>query len=388
MSHDGRLVAFVEHRFRFDDRGLIKVIRTDRSVVAASDEYWGVEGVAWSPDDSRVLFSASDWNASGGIGYHPFALSLSGKKAAAPALATMGDALIYDVNADRQWLMSRESFVGAMVVKRPDESSERDISWLDLPVATSMSADGTLITFTDENVNAGHSYAVMIRKTDGSPPVRLGEGNSRIFGLSPDRRWVLAALMTGNQLVMYPTGAGEPRRLNTDAAKFEFAGWFPDSKSLLWCDRGTGPERRCYRQSVDGGAMTPIGSVMAVGGSVAPDGTIVIADSAETAWRFPIGGGAPVRLDPAPKDSAFVGWSTDSQPFFAQRTPSGDRDILYAPFGRPPQRLASVSVADRAGLAELRVTQVVGNAKNFGYLYSYMRILSTLVVGSGIRIPQ
>ena len=40
--------------------------------------------------------------------------------------------------------------------------------------------------------DGGPKYAVYIRKTDGSPAIRLGEGNG--LSLSPDGKWALARL--------------------------------------------------------------------------------------------------------------------------------------------------------------------------------------------------
>src|SRR5207247_199985 len=62
------------------------------------------------------------------------------------------------------------------------------------------------------SASEGPSGALWLRRTDGSPPIRLGEGAP--VALSPDGKWALA-VFTGNEprLVLYPTGAGEPRQV-------------------------------------------------------------------------------------------------------------------------------------------------------------------------------
>ena len=252
VAHDGRRVAFVEHRYRFDDRGAIKIIDTSKQIAASTDDFWGVEGLAWTADDAMVVFCASDWNASGGSGiaYHPYALRSSGRARPTPALATMASAFVHDLSADGRWLLSREDFMTVVIVKKPGETIERDLSWLDLPQAVALSPDGDLLVMTDENTNAGQSYGVLIRKTDGSPPVRLGDGGAQERGLSPDSKWVAALLLTSNRLLFYPTGAGEPQRLDVRPDQFQFAGWFPDSMHVMLCGTSTSAPSRCYRQAI------------------------------------------------------------------------------------------------------------------------------------------
>ena len=62
---------------------------------------------------------------------------------------------------------------------------------------------------------AGAGYSVYVRKTDGSPAVRLGEGAAQ--DLSPDGKWALAILHSASdpQLVALPDAARERRRCFT-----------------------------------------------------------------------------------------------------------------------------------------------------------------------------
>ena len=71
--------------------------------------------------------------------------------------------------------------------------------------------------FGDESQLAGANYAVMMLKADGGGVVRLGEGMAYHF--SSDGSRVLAGLYSPPQIRVYPTGAGEPRTLNTGNLK-------------------------------------------------------------------------------------------------------------------------------------------------------------------------
>ena len=57
---------------------------------------------------------------------------------------------------------------------------------------------------------AGPNYGVVLRKTDASQTIRLGEGHAQ--KLSPDGKWAAAIIAAPAQLVLYPTGPGEAVR--------------------------------------------------------------------------------------------------------------------------------------------------------------------------------
>ena len=68
------------------------------------------------------------------------------------------------------------------------------------------------LLITEQGDGGGPGYRVYLRKTDGSPAVRLGSGEG--MALSPDGKWVLAQRLNPSpaQLVLLPTGAGERAR--------------------------------------------------------------------------------------------------------------------------------------------------------------------------------
>ncbi len=96
---------------------------------ALSEGYWGEEGLAWSPDGSEVFFS-------GGNAYNNFkvyAVSLDGRRRIAAESA--GGLTILDVAPDGRWIASRDDFFRDMPVQAPGETTEKDLSWLDLSAA-------------------------------------------------------------------------------------------------------------------------------------------------------------------------------------------------------------------------------------------------------------
>src|SRR5204862_7222420 len=94
-----------------------------------------------------------------------------------------------------------------------------------------LSGDGRTMLVTDESRAEGMSYGVYLAHTDGSPPVRLGDGSAS--DLSADGKWVLAVVPEAGRprLFLYPNGPGARRELPVDRSfTFRNAYFFPDCR--------------------------------------------------------------------------------------------------------------------------------------------------------------
>ena len=159
-----------------------------------------------------------------------------------------------------------------------------------------------------------------LRPTDGSPVVRLGEGYAS--DLSRDGKWALAVVPASQQqLVVYPTGAGEPRRLETGGiVSYRSGRFFPDSQSVLVCGHEQGRAGRCYVQAIAGGkprAVTPEGTSL---GRVSPDGhQIVVRESAGGLLVYPAKGGEGRAAPGATVQDSVIRWSGDGRSVLVYR---------------------------------------------------------------------
>ena len=72
-----------------------------------------------------------------------------------------------------------------------------------------------------------------LRGTDG-PGVRLGEGQAQ--DLSRSGKWALGSPDLSQQMVLYPTGAGEPRRLERGGLRLRLREVLPDGKRVSRAD--------------------------------------------------------------------------------------------------------------------------------------------------------
>ncbi len=383
VSHDGSHVAFVEHAIRFDDRGTVKSVDRGKRITELTPELGAIQGVAWSPDDAAVFYAGTDAERRSSLDYEAFSVDARGGSLPRRLFPTMSSLVMHDAVGGRV-LVTREDARTEIVVKRPDADTETPLSWLDLPIVSQLSPDGSLLVFTDQNVKAGDGYAVMIRKTDGSPPVRLGDGSAQRFGLSPDGKWVIARRPGDQQVVAYPTGAGSPRLIDTNDGNLVFSGWFPDSEHFMLCaGPGTTPSR-CYRVDSGAGAREPVGPEGIRQGVLMPDGApaFVLTDGSPVFLR----GDEVVRPKIARTIGTFVSWAGAGGAFFARLLPDGARQLVYADLdtgGTTP--LTTIRVADLAGVASVNLVSAVGNRERYGYVYTYQRQLSALVEATTVR---
>ena len=264
------------------------------------------------------------------------------------------------------------------MVHTPGMEGDRDLSWLNTSHSRVLSQDGQTLLFGETALGA--NYAVCLRKTDGSPVIRLGDGWPA--DLSADGKWVLAVVQSRPpQLVIYPTGAGETRRLERGALEnYATAQWFRDGKSVLICGNEPGKGTRFYTQEIAGGAPRPVTPEGTRDGSLSPDGARVLARGAGgTYFLYPIAGGEPRAVPGLAETDVVAQWSSDG------------RSVLVYRRAEIPCRLERVDVTtgerslfmelapdDRAGLLSIRGIFLTDDLRSFAYT-TYYQVSSLFV---------
>jgi Tol biopolymer transport system component/predicted Ser/Thr protein kinase len=379
FSPRGDRIAFFQHPFKYDDRGEVAVVDLAGKKTILSEGYWGEEGLAWSPSGDEIMFSA-------GTAYNNFrvyAVSLSGKRRI--ALESAGGLTIQDIRGDGRWLATRDDHFREMPGLGPGQTRERDLSWLDLSDPAGMTSDGKTLLFSEESGSVGVNYAVCLRQTDGSPVVRLGEGFA--YDLSRDGKWALATVPTKPaQLVLYPTGAGEPRRLERFGLdSYDFGQFFPDGKQVLLSAQQEGHGARCWIQDIAGGAPRPVTPEGVSVGFVSPDGRLIVAQSSKgELLLYPAEGGESRPVPGAEPNDTVVRWNPDGRSILVYKTwevparlqridlTSGKRELL-----RP------IGPTDLTGVLQIGTFAMSDDGKS--YAYSCRRMVSHLFLVEGAR---
>ena len=387
VSPDGTRVAFMEHPGRWDDRGYVRVV--DASLGHSAHAGRRVLGRGRARLGARRLGGVlrrelAPWRqppAGRSRRTEIYRVPADGERRGAVPFTSPGDFTIHDVAADGRWLAAREEIRYGVVARGAGQAEERDLSWLNKSWTPSLSPDGLRVLFGDGN--GGAEYATVWRKTDGLPIVRLGEGDA--IAWSPDGQWALAMYTSSGQLVTYPTGAGEPVKLDmSPVSHLERPGWFPDSRHVVFQGSEPGKAPRVYRQAVSGGRPEPILPEGVVSALFLPNGAAAIGTTSDGVGAvYPLDGGPSRPVPGLQPTDLLVAVSDDSGSLFVTqpgRVPAPLSRIDLSSGRRT--LLRELAPADRAGLVRVTVQGQALKADGSQDAYGYMRRTSTLFVAT------
>lgn len=379
ISPKGNRIAFLDHPALNDDAGSVAVVDLAGKKTTLADGGTSEEGLSWSADGSEVWFAAKRGVASRGL----YAVNLSGQ--VRELVHAPGALTLFDIGPDGRVLAARDTWRREMVGLFPGQAQPRDLTWFDYSWPSDLSKDGSQLLFDEEGEAGGANYAVYLRKTDGSPAVRLGEGSAG--ALSPDEQWAISlSPQSPAQLVLLPTGPGEPRVVTHDKINHLWARYLPDGKRCIFAGIEPGKTLRLYEQDLDGGpprAMSPegtsrFGAANAFNMAVSPDGKYVAAAGADgRGYLYPVDGGEPRAIPGFQASDRAVGFSGDGASLYVIATTPLNVEVLQIDLatGRRTS-VRSFAPADPAGVASIGPVLMTPDAKI--YVIGYSRFLSDL----------
>ncbi len=370
VSPDGRSIAFIDHPQKGDNNGNVKVVDVSGKLRFTGPE--AQRGLAWSPRSDEV------WSTGGDDGI--LATSLSGKtrqtwNSPGVNLADIGrdGRVLFQSNVSRREIVA---------VSGPD-GLERNLTWFDWSFPIDLTRDGKTLLFMEQNVQPPGVY---LRKLDGSPAVRLGDGYT--FSLSPDGRWALASRDPAKgQLSLLPTGPGEQKDLSPTGLNVQAVSWIPNASRVLISGNEPGRRSRLWVLDISGGkprAITPEGVSFAFS-TPSPDDRWVVALGPDRRYGlYPLEPGEPRPLPGLDPEEIAVQWS-----------PDGRAVVVYKPAGAPLRvELFDVETGSRKLWKEIRPPDPSGIAQvgpilisweTGSYVYSYRRSLDDLYLATGLK---
>jgi serine/threonine protein kinase/Tol biopolymer transport system component len=381
ISRHGDMIAFLDHPIQGDSIGGVSVVDLNGKKKSVAEPYeGGAIGLAWSPEGDEIWFTATQL----GIDRALYSVGLSGKKrlvARVPADLTLQDAL-----PDGRVLLARDYWRRGLIVRPSGEAAERDFTWLDWSYPVTLSADGKTLLFREEGEAGGPSYAVYLRKTDGSPAVRLGDGQS--LALSPDGKWALSS-RGDNQtdLFVLPTGPGEPKQLDGHGIVHSSAHWFPDGTRVLLSGTESNHGVRLYVQDIATNkieAISPEGT-NGLSFALSPDGQFVAAVGPDgKGYLFPVAKGDPKPIPGLQPGEAPVGWSADGRSLYVYRGGELPAKIYRLDIASGNRTLwKELMPPDPAGVEY--VGPILPSSDGTAYAYGYRRLLSDLYLVEGLK---
>ena len=376
FSPRGDWLAIADHVAGGDD-GRVVILDPRGNRKTSSSFYSSVEGLAWTPNGKEVWFSAVPAGAARAI----YGLDLAGKERL--IYRSPGGLTIHDISSTGLVLLTEDKARMGIFALAPGEKRERSLSWFDWSLLSDVSPDGKTILFSETGEAVSGNYSVFLRKTDGSPAVRLGEGG--FAALSPDGQWVVSVVGSPAKLVLLPTGVGEPRQLTDNKTDHFGAAWTLDGKSVIFSTGEAGRPARSYILDLKGGpprALTPEG---VIGFRISPDGNYLLAGNAKRQfWLYPLASGEPRKIDiTLTPDERMFGFSPDGKGLLL-RSSSIPVKITRFDFSSGRRELwKEIVPADLAGVQN--IVSIKFSADGKSYAYSTFRVLSDLYVVDGLK---
>ena len=387
VSPKGDLIAFCDP-IQGDDSGSLAVVDMQGHKKVLSGEWFTIQGVAWAPSGKEIWFTASK----SGTDRTLYAVSLDGTQRIVARLP--GALMLLDIAKDGRVLLVRATWRRELMGFSPSDNKQRELSWLDYTYAADLSSDGKTLLFDEEggggaldySKSSGFTYAVYLRKTDGSPAVLLGEGGA--VALSPDGQWAIVQTQdTPSRLRLLPTGPGQPKDLPGGNINHVWARWFPDGKRILFSANEPGKGVRLYVYSLETGQSQPI-TQEGVNGTalvISPDSKWVAGIGPDhRGYLYPVAGGEPKVIAGLNPGEQPIVWSADGQFLY-----------IYQP-GELPARVDRLDLhtgqrtlwkelmpTDPAGVENIGPILMTADAKTC--VFGYHRMLADLYLVEGLK---
>jgi Tol biopolymer transport system component len=383
FSPQGDLIAFLDHRSRAGDFGNVAVLDLEGRSRDLSTGWESLWGLAWSPGGDEVWFTAA---RTGGL-RALYAVNRSGRLRLLQN--GTGELSLQDVSRDGRVLLLDDDHRLEMAGFSGREGPARDLTFLDYSAARDLSADGKRLLFDESGDGGGPKGSVYVRGTDGSPPVRLGDGNAIAF--SPDAAWTLVAHVEPDRrhLVLYPTGLGQPRPLLPLPGEPQWPDWLPNGKGILVPFSEAGRGAKLYIQDIETGSTRPVSgegvALLLYSHVITPDSRAVAARGADGKIRlYPLDGGPPGEIPGLEPGEDPIRWSADGRSLYVYRPGELPARIYRMDLATGRRELwRTLLPPDPAGVVSIRPPLLTPDGSTG--VYSYSRFLGTLFLVDGVK---
>ena len=387
VSPKGDLIAFADHPLQGDDSGGLSVVDLSGKKTVLSEQWFTIQGVAWSHDGKEIWFTASK----SGTDRTLYATTLDGKMRTIARLP--GALMLFDIAKDGRVLLVRASWRRELMSFGRDDK-QRELSWLDYTYPGELSVDGKTLLFDEEggggslaySKSGGYTYGVYIRQTDGSPAVLLGEGSA--LALSPDGKWAITQTQVSPaQLRLLPTGAGQPKELTNDTINHNWAHWFSDGKRILFSGNEPNKGEKLYVFEIDSGKTQGISPEGVNGNSfvITPDSQAVAAIGPDQhTYLYPVSGGDAHLIPGVNPGEQPITWSSDGQSLYVYQPGELPAHVFRVDVHSGQRTLwKDLMPTDPAGVENIGPILLTPDAKTC--VFGYHRNLADLYLVEGLK---
>jgi Tol biopolymer transport system component len=222
----------------------------------------------------------------------------------------------------------------------------------------------------------------LLRKTDRSPAVTLGEGFP--WSLSPDGNWVATEEEKDpHDIVLLPTGVGSPEDIPSNGWDYGRIRWTPDGKALLVTANQPGHPPRVCLLDIATKKITPLLPEGVRGGLPSPDGKFLAGAEGDTLKVYSMSGNEIRTLAKITLDDSLDRWSADGKSLLVWNYASQPRlDRMDGVTGKRTT-LSEIKLLDQTG--DVNVTACHATPDGKFHMCSEHRLLTDLFVARGLR---
>jgi tRNA A-37 threonylcarbamoyl transferase component Bud32 len=376
IAPDGQRIAFLDHPIRTADMASVMLVDLKGERRILSDSWGTARGLTWSRDGREVWFTADRGGAARGI----YAVNLEG--VVRRVLQAASNLTIHDVSSDGRVLVSHGPERAGISGRARGDSRERDLSWLDWTLLHDVTPDGRLMLLSETAEGGGDTGSVYVRPLDGSPAVRIGDGNCMAF--SRDGEWVVSR--GADDLTLLPTGVGEVRHVSTGGLRIQAATFIDDRRLVV---TGAEPDRgtRLFVLDIVTGEHRPISpeGMDALDVFVMPGANAAIGFVADRGYQmYPLDGGEPRPITWAEPGDRISGISVDAKSAFVWRQAEIPARVHRVDLETGERTLwRELTPPDPTGIYRIARLQISSDGAAYAYTY-YMHLMDLHVI-EGLR---
>ncbi|MBI1789140.1 MAG: hypothetical protein HYR60_16535 [Acidobacteria bacterium] len=335
-------------------------------------------GLFWMPAANEIWFTKGP-----GAKRELRAVTLAGAQRI--VLAQTGALTLEDISSSGRVLLNSTSQHMRMRFAGLANKTERDLSWLDWSLVSSISADGIAVAFMEGGEAAGGKLMSYYRKTDGSLAVKLG--NVAWPSLSPDGNSVLAIDEAAGGAVILPIGPGETRRVPLPGFTINIVEWLPDARGFVFIGKEAGHGLRLYALALGDGKPRAISQegVVSAYPVVSPDGKFATAvHSLGQVMLCPVKGGDALIGQGIQAGERPYAWSADGTVLYVMSRVTIPAQVYRVNWSTGRRELwKQVTPPDSAGVTGISGIRITPDGNS--YAYSFRQTLSQLHLVEGLR---
>ncbi|HJW08525.1 MAG TPA: protein kinase [Holophagaceae bacterium] len=387
VAPGGDRVAFFETPMLADRVNQITVLDAGgRTVVTIPTTDF--TGLAWGPDGKEIWYSEA-----GDEGSRLWAADMSGHRRL--LLSQAGWLTLWDVAPGGRALATLSQTITGVMELSPPDFREKDLSWNEATRGVDFTPDGgSLLISAPGRWAATQGRSFYLRKTDGSPAVRLGDAAA--FRLFPDGRRVLTvSLGDPLKLGIVPVGSGEAQEVALKGLAFIDGPWvLPDGKRAVLGAVEAGKSQGFYVVDLERGTSRPVGppdtSSFLGSNILSPDGKWLLLGLKTgnpldlNPVLIPVDGGESRPIPGFLPGDVSLAWTRDGKGFLVFNRDGLPTRITRIDLATGNRELVrEIIPANPAGLSGIREIMMAPDGR--GLAYNYVRKLSDLFLIEGLR---